>query len=57
MKYFKFKTELKISLSPPSHRTTENKFQFIAVPTSPILESGSIWITYVLSKVGNRFPF
>jgi hypothetical protein len=45
MKYFKFKTELKFPLSPYNTRTTVNKFQFTAVPTSSLLDSGSIWLT------------
>jgi len=53
IKYFKFKTESKVSFSPLSPTTKKAKLYFIAFPTAYLVESGFSWVI-LLSKVCNH---
>jgi hypothetical protein len=44
IKYFKFKTESKVSFYPVSPITQKAKLYFIAFPTAYLVESGFSWV-------------
>jgi hypothetical protein len=46
--------ESKVPFSPASPAAQKTKLYFIAFPTPYLVESGFIWVTYLLSDVRNR---
>ena len=54
IKYFEFKSDSKVPLSPAYPKVQKTKLCFIAFLTLYLVESFFSWVTYFLSKVSNR---